>query len=415
MAENSKIEWTDATWNPVTGCTPVSAGCTNCYAADLAATRLKHLPAYEGLAQVNSRGQGVFNGTIKLHDSRLLDPLKWRKPRRVFVNSMSDLFHESVPFEFVDKVFAVMALCPQHTFQILTKRPERMAEYFFEFDWDADRILESFGDALDTISDPALFDRGFVLRQTALDDYCSDFKRWPLPNVWLGTSVENQDAADERIPHLLRCPAAVRFLSCEPLLGDVKLGLPHSPNVLRKSGEQGFIRGFAEAVESIRIHWVICGGESGPNARPMHPDWARSLRDQCQAAGVAFFFKQWGEWVPMSELIHHDNVTVRSALATQCSVAHNGDVSKEFVEGCCSMYRIGKARAGRLLDGREWKALAGTAQIVTLKQGDIYNDIHRYRPGEEVIIAGGFYPGEILGRTSDYPEAAQWLREQNRT
>lgn len=220
MSQYSTIEWTDATWNPVTGCSPVSSGCSNCFAAQLAATRLKHLPAYEGLATVNSRGQGVFNGTIKLHEDRLLDPLKWRKPRRIFVNSMSDLFHESVPFEFIDRVFAVMALCPQHTFQILTKRPERMAEYL-------NRPAMTSLLARAVANGPIQFwERGSHLYHYEFDLTPSGFSwcgQWPLPNVWLGTSVENQAAADERIPHLLRCPAAVRFLSCEPLLGEVDL------------------------------------------------------------------------------------------------------------------------------------------------------------------------------------------------
>lgn len=328
MAENSKIEWTDTTWNPVTGCTPVSPGCTNCYAAQLAATRLKHLPAYEGLATVNSRGQGVFNGTIKLHEDKLILPLKWRKPRRIFVNSMSDLFHESVPFEFIDKVFAVMALCPQHTFQVLTKRPERMAEYTSGVGLvggPEGRRVRIFNAA-----------DGLTVSDLRYDDV-----PWPLPNVWLGTSVENQETADQRIPHLQRCPAAVRFLSCEPLLSGVDIAY-------------SCFNGADSFGELPGIHLVIVGGESGPNARPMHPDWARSLRDQCVNAGVPFFFKQWGEWVSMSELIRHDKATVMSALPSQHSISLNGDVSKEFVEGCCSMYRVGKARAGRLLDGREW-------------------------------------------------------------
>lgn len=321
MAENTRIEWTDATWNPVLGCTPVSAGCTNCFAAHLAATRLKHLPAYEGLAQVNSRGQGVFNGTIRLMEDRLLDPLKWRKPRRVFVNSMSDLFHPDVPFEFVDKVFAVMALCPQHTFQILTKRPERMVEYFATGDGeDGSRHGAVSGMAaslLERLSDSQA-NRLWVHRRFS----------WPLHNVWLGTSVENQETADERILHLFYIPAAVRYLSCEPLLGSVTLppyalegwhpdgsyqedGTAFIPH-FTQDGEDAGVEYISNKPDYPRIHWVIVGGESGPNARPMDLTWVYGIVRQCEAAGVPVFVKQLGKsfyhsgYNDGAELIHMD-------------------------------------------------------------------------------------------------------------
>lgn len=287
MATNSKIEWTEATWNPVTGCTPVSTGCLNCYAARDAQRMAGHPnpkigPKYKGLAVIRD-GRAVFTGEIRLREDRLADPLHWRTPRRVFVNSQSDLFHEDVPFEFVDRVFAVMALCPQHTFQVLTKRPERMAEYM------ASRTA---------IDDSARFDRmpqWYHVASRMLDDGAASMPRgaWsrghdnmpnpsePLPNVWLLASAENQQTLDERLPHLLRCPAAVRGLSLEPLLGPINLTPKCPPE-------------FQPHLRHDRISWVIAGGESGPNARPCYIFWIRSIREQCRAAGVACFIKQVG-------------------------------------------------------------------------------------------------------------------------
>lgn len=258
MASNSSIEWTEATWNPVTGCTRVSRGCDNCYAVTM--TRRLAAMGQEKYQDLINPGKGHFNGRIKLHEDALSIPLKRRKPTTYFVNSMSDLFHKDVPFAFVDRVFAVMALCPQHTFQILTKRPERMAEYI-------------------TGQGGVYHVQGRI--QAGMFAHASQFPKWewPLPNVWLGTSVEDQDAANERIPHLLRCPAAIRFLSCEPLLGPVDLTQITIP------------------YDSARpeIDWVIVGAESGRGARPMNLDWVRALRDQCHMAGMPLFFKQDAE------------------------------------------------------------------------------------------------------------------------
>lgn len=209
------IEWTDATWNPVTGCTKTSPGCAHCY-AEAVTLRFKRGPAF--LPAV---------AKVVLHEDRLGQPLSWRGPRRIFVNSMSDLFHDDVPFEFIERVFNIMGKASWHTFQVLTKRHVRLQQI-------ASRLA------------------------------------WP-PNVWIGVSVENQVWADERIPALASVPAAVRFLSCEPLLKQVDL---------------------AGHLESIS--WVILGGESGPKARPMNPEWVELIRDQCVAAEVPFFFKQWG-------------------------------------------------------------------------------------------------------------------------
>ncbi len=221
-----------------------------------------------------SSSRAVFNGVVRTLEDRLLEPMKWRKPRRVFVNSMSDLFHESVPFEFIDKVFAVMALCPQHTFQILTKRPERMAEYL------------NTGDRMDRKIWQAMVD---ITGQ----EFCEQHEpgTWPRPNVWLGTSVEDQDRADERIPHLFNCPAAVRFLSCEPLLGPLNLrrGIYEMPGL----GMRG--------TSLERIQWVIAGGESGANARLCDVAWIRSIVAQCKSAGVPVFVKQLGAVVDDSD------------------------------------------------------------------------------------------------------------------
>jgi len=239
VAEQSTIEWTESTWNPVTGCSKVSPGCAHCY-AETFAERFRGIP--------NHPYEQGFD--LKLWPDRLDLPLKWKRPRLIFVNSMSDLFHEQVPVDFIKAVFDTMVAAHRHTFQVLTKRSQR-----------ARALAEQLP--------------------------------WPR-NIWLGVSVENQYWTS-RVAHLARVPAAVRFLSCEPLLGELDLKL-------------------------MGIDWVIVGGESGHRARPMQADWARRVRDQCLQAGVPFFFKQWGAY---------DEHSVR----------------------------VGKARAGRVLDGRTWNEL----------------------------------------------------------
>lgn len=289
MASGSNIEWTDCTWNPVSGCTRVSAGCDNCYAVPMT-NRLEAMgqAKYAGLTVLNGKGDRHFNGVVRCHDDALEVPLRWRKPRRIFVNSMSDLFHRDVPFEFVDKVFAVMALCPQHTFQVLTKRPERMAEYLADLarrvqEWNGgegepeEYLIQRLCDETDQVEVAEPCHRW-------LNTYNARNLGWPLPNVWLGTSIENQDAADKRIPHLLKCSAAVRFLSAEPLLGPLDLSAFFGGEYATATG--------SEPNYNFGISWCIVGGESGHGARPMDIEWARSIRDQCQAAGVPFFMKQ---------------------------------------------------------------------------------------------------------------------------
>jgi protein gp37 len=392
----TKIEWCDAVWNPVTGCTKVSAGCHNCYAERMS----KRLAGRAGYPAENPFA-------VTLHPDRLDQPLRWTKPRRIFVCSMGDLFHEDVDDEDRDEIFAVMAYAAEHQFQVLTKRPGRMREY------------------LTTSSNPSeLRDRAACIRETIHSDIMGQPDThyppplpWPLPNVWLGVTAENQAAADERIPILLSTPAAVRFVSCEPLLGPVDLsdhlGLTwekcHScgqryPDVYwandeqwaavvgdtyaglrcpgcfqREAREFGFEPGFNTIKPPLtRLEWVIAGGESGPGARPMHPDWARSLRDQCQAAGVPFFFKAWGDWAPFAtEAFYDDKPNLGGPCGGPWQISHNmshpGTATAygpgypdgrrvrvltvkehQFAGSSMTYARVGKKAAGRELDGRRW-------------------------------------------------------------
>jgi len=258
----SNIEWTGETWNPVIGCRRVSEGCRNCY-AEVMAGRIALMggPAGERYSKVVKPGTRQWNGEAIFVPSALDKPLRWRKPRRIFVNSMSDLFHEDVTNEQIAAVFGAMAACPQHTFQVLTKRPERMVEWF---EW-----VGGTG-------------RWFVDTQ----------QPWPLPNVWLGVSVEDQPTADERIPLLLQTPAAVRFVSAEPLLGPVDLrGLPFGPLGSRILDA---LTAGCKSDTPWHLNWVIVGGESGPGARACDIGWVRSIVEQCRGADVACFVKQLG-------------------------------------------------------------------------------------------------------------------------
>lgn len=296
------ISWTDETWVIVSGCSKVSAGCKHCYAERLA-TRL----AAMGKAGYTDKPWDARNAAenVTLRPERLEEPLHWKKPRRVFVTSMGDLFHELVPFEFIDRVFAVMALAEEHTFQILTKRPERMAEYLTgeHHGTTARQRVELATDAL-------------LLERTGMGMFLGE---WPLSNVWCGTSVEDQRAADERIPHLLRTPAAVRFLSCEPLIGLVNLqrlwaNRSRGPMLDCLAGDALTQYGEIYAAAPGSIHWVIAGGESGKGHRPLDHAWMRSLRDQCEAAGVAFFAKQ--DSGPRNEMELPEDLQVREMPIT---------------------------------------------------------------------------------------------------
>jgi protein gp37 len=275
MADRTGIEWTDATWNPVTGCSVVSPGCTNCYAMKLAGTRLQHHRSRAGLT-VPSKAGPVWNGQVRLNTDWLDQPLRWKRPRKIFVCAHGDLFHENVPDDWIDKVFAVMALAPQHTFQVLTKRAERMREYL-----SADGCRASILDQWLRLPGPRKNRVTLVNGQPVVETS----PRWPLPNVWLGVSAEDQARADERIPLLLQTPAAVRFVSAEPLLGAIDL---HS----RLCRETGSCPSCPRCLGGI--DWIILGGESGPGARPMDIDWTRSIVAQCRNAGVPCFVKQLG-------------------------------------------------------------------------------------------------------------------------
>ena len=359
MADQSHIEWTDATWNIITGCTLVSEGCRHCYAAKLAATRLANPPSRKGLARQNAKGEYKFTGEVRFNEQWLDQPLRWKRPRKIFVCAHGDLFHEGVSDDWLDQVFAVMALCPQHVFQVLTKRPERMRAYFA-------------GGALNRVWNAAV---ALDCQHHVANDEVGSFllpadpknPTWPLPNVWLGTSVEDQERADERIPVLLDTPAAVRWISAEPLLGPVdlqsiKIACPNDPadccggqaydDVLNRTTTCRACEG-PEVWNGPRLDWVVVGGESGAGARPMHPDWARSLRDQCKDAGVPFLFKQWGSNEP-GELLDdgRDEPWRRWASGEEnWALSEYGKPKDSLAKWKFS--NVGKARAGRMLDGVE--------------------------------------------------------------
>jgi protein gp37 len=292
MGDNSAIEWTDATWNPVTGCSKVSPGCANCYAERLAPRVFagQIVVVQEGVGECSYRPR-VFTD-VRCHEPRLEQPLHWRKPRRIFVNSMSDLFHEDVPDAFIDKVFAVMALAPQHTFQILTKRAERMRGYFVDQKPPIAAIAYQMGEAAYPFGSA---EGGLMQWGGIVAEKWTNGTYWPLPNVWLGVSVENQHFANERIPLLLQTPAAVRFISAEPLLGPVDISMWLYRGVIEaKPGDADY----------DALQWVIVGGESGSGARPFDLAWARSIVQQCQAAGVPVFVKQLGAKPTTPDLTH---------------------------------------------------------------------------------------------------------------
>ena len=319
----SKIEWTEKTWNPLAGCKEISPGCANCYAATMA-KRLEAMgqEKYQGTTKTLPNGKVVWTGKISLldeEDDQFTAPLRRTKPTTYFVNSMSDLFHQDVPFEFVEKVFSVMHQTPHHTYQVLTKRPDRMAAFM-------NRPASEWTYSVMPIS-----------------------PSWPFSNVWLGTSVEDQQRADERIPYLLAVPAKVRFLSIEPMLGPINL-MNHCFNCKEDKAHSVWTccAGCDHPNHAAdEIQWVIVGGESGHSARLMQIEWARSLRDQCQAVGVAFHFKQHGGWCAFNQIPDESLQQVELDRLPMLSIGEN------------SYHRIGKKIAGRQLDGREWNELPG--------------------------------------------------------
>lgn len=339
MADGTGIEWTDATWNPITGCSIVSPGCTNCYAMKLAGTRLRHIPSRQGLT-VDTKAGPVWSGEVRLNEDWLTLPLQWRRPRRIFVCAHGDLFAENVPDEWIDKVFAVMALAPQHTFQVLTKRASRMRSYFEGRRANPCRASDALQELSHSLSEAA-----HQLAADRLDIF--DSAGICQRNIWLGVSAERQKEADERIPDLLATPAAVRFVSAEPLLGPINIGFSHCP---KHDFASGFCIGLCR--DRRKLDWIIVGGESGRAARPMHPEWVRSIRDQCAAAGTAFFFKQWGAWAHSEQT----PVPVPGPSLFDADGSPAGDGWHFWTEGdrgSNASIRVGKKLAGRLLDGVE--------------------------------------------------------------
>jgi protein gp37 len=320
----SKIEWTEVTWNPTTGCDRISPGCDHCYAMTMA-RRLKAMGSSKYQRDGDPRTSGAGFG-VTMHPESVLEPIfKWpRSSRMAFLDSMSDVFHARVTPEFLGQVFATMALTPQHTYQILTKRPNRMRDLLGD-----GRVQGAMHEALDNLRRhgpalPSAVTRTLAARVTDCP--------WPLPNVWLGTSIESDEYC-WRANDLRATPASVRYLSLEPLLSS----LP--------------------SLDLSEIDWVIAGGESGPKARPVHPAWVRSIRDRCINAGIAFHFKQWGEygpvttpesgdvWVPGEGTHERHPWRPGTADATPGQCADSGHAV---------MRRVGKHRAGRILDGRTW-------------------------------------------------------------
>lgn len=318
MADGTKIEWSDATVNAINGCSVESPGCTNCYAMRLAGTRMREHPTRAGLT-IETKAGPVWNGDVRFVENQLVQPLRWTKPRMIFWNAHGDMWHPNVPTEWIDRCFAAMGLTHQHRHQVLTKRSARMLEYFLDSDWRRRVLAEA-----ERLKPGSTWNGNFWQMDYDLNDVGY------LRNVWLGVSVEDQPRADLRIPHLLATPAAVRWISGEPLLSSVD---------------------FRPWLD--RLDWIVVGGENGP--RPMHPDWARSIRDQCAEADVPFLFKQWGSWKPIYDR------DVDDPDWRQC-----GDVARKHPRGrwmnlagghgfhgerVVYVDRMHKKLTGRLLDG----------------------------------------------------------------
>lgn len=321
---NTKIPWAEKVWNPITGCTKISPGCQNCYAERMA-NRLRGRCGYPA--------DEPFR--VTLHPDRLEEPLRWRKPSMIFVCSMGDLFHEDVPRWIRFEVMDIILQAKQHIFLILTKRPANMKDFFEWYYTKAGRTTET------------------------------------IKNLWLGITAENQEMADLRIPILLQIPATVRFVSVEPMLGPVDLTAVRLPDHLQPDWAYGMPYGITfDALQPNESHiydsenhldWVICGGETGPHARPVHPDWVRNLRDQCQAAGVPFFFKQWGEWAPVQRNNDSNQVYIRDGLTVTakkfaCLDKQGRDVLDlpGLWDEDVDMAFVGKKVAGDLLDGKQY-------------------------------------------------------------
>ena len=349
MADNTRIEYADATWNPVTGCFPASPGCAHCYAMRLAGGRLKHHPSRDGLTRPSKSGP-VWTGEVRFSESWLTQPIRWRRPRRIFVCAHGDLFADKVPDEWIDRVFAVIALAPKHTFLLLTKRPERMRQYL-----TSERVYAGILRAADQLRQwrPEL-------RATPISHPCGGV--W-WSQLWLGASIEDQRRADQRRDHLhaLSMTGWQTWASYEPALGPVDW--------------QGW----------EFLSWLVSGGESGRGARASHPEWHRAARDFCHTHGIPHCFKSWGDWLPISALSEEeldalyrsnriakdgedqeylDETFGRRCIVPRLCLSADGnhlpaDSPDAWHAGTAPMlaFRVGKQRAGRLLDGRTHDAL----------------------------------------------------------
>lgn len=340
MSDGTKIEWTDATVNAINGCMVVSPGCANCYAMKQA----HRFPVRQGLSRPTNGGM-VWTGEVRFAEKVLEQVLRWQRPRRIFWNAHGDTFYERVPDDWIDRCFAVMALTPHHTHQVLTKRPERMRAY-------CDGIT-SYSGASRVAAHIERLAGGVKAREFLAQQANLSY----VPNVWLGTSVEDQKRAEERVPILLDTPAAVRWLSCEPLLGPVDLTNilvehpalgQHAPAYLDALVGEAFDAGASSIYRDAKIDWVVVGGESGPGSRPMHPAWVREVRDACERARTAFHFKQWGDWRWFEAADLLARADAGQSQPKRDLVYERPDSRSGLM---VDVWRIGKREAGRLLDG----------------------------------------------------------------
>ena len=370
MANRSKIEWTESTWTPIRArwfaptndggskervgwhCEHVSEGCRNCYAEGInrrLGTGLDFKPG--NLHRADRVGYANGESKVFLDEKMLLQPLRWSRPRRIFVCSMTDLFASFVPDEIIDRVFAVMSLCPQHILQVLTKRSGRMRAYLSDPNTPG-RIARICVDLwIAKVVEP---DDNWPVDSVGPVDLPDDLvmRFWPLPNVWLGVSAEDQATADARVPELLATPAALRFVSAEPLLGPIDFTDMDPDGKFRPYGAHGWSAIWRNnGLGRAWLDWIIVGGESGPGARPMHPDWARSIRDQCAVAGVAFHFKQHGAW----SALEAGEGEWPSDAGSLIRLRPDGSRCDDG----WPMQRVGKKLAGRLLDGVTHNGMPG--------------------------------------------------------
>lgn len=343
--KRTAIEWTDVSWGPVIGCARVSPGCDRCYAIPLAHMHASNPNAKIAAASAGTTRRGPdgvdWTGAVRLLHGRLTEPFTWTKPSKAFVNSQADLWYRQVPEDFIALVFAVMALAPEHQFQILTKRPARAGSQL-----RSRRFADCVDAALTRIAarpDARLRAGALDLARQHLGNRAADGSMTPLPNVWIGVSVEDQQRATQRLPLLLRTPAAVRWVSAEPMLGAIDLAQAARGTRRRQSGS---------TPDLDALHWVVAGGESGRGSavRPMHPAWPLGLLRQCQAADIPFQFKQWGSWGTSPLPGGDQNFESRMVLPDDHTPID------PLTTAAAPMVRCGKKLAGRRLDGAIWHA-----------------------------------------------------------